>query len=337
MNAPQLASTLAFLSHGASYGAGQHRVERIETHMSWVFLSADFAYKLKKPIHVDLIDFTTVEARLFYCQEELRLNRRLSPDIYLAVVPITLDGMNQLHLDGEGTPVEWLVKMRRLPAARMLDAALSRRSVPAPDIRRLAAMLATFHNALPTEPVDAIAYRDRFGHQLQQIQDELGEPRYAIERKHLDVLGAAQARALLSVSHLLETRVHQGKVIEGHGDLRAEHVCMLPKIAIIDCLEFSRDLRILDRADELGFLALECERLGARGMAELLLRSYARYASDAPEAALVHFYQSFRASKRALIALRHLREDQFSYSPHWRRTALSYLALAAEHAAHCTF
>ena len=130
-----------------------------------------------------------------------------------------------------------------------------------------------------------------------------------------------------------ERRALTGKIVEGHGDLRPEHVFMGPPLCIIDCLEFARALRLVDPADEVGFLALECERLGAPDAGALLLRTYAEMSGDAPAPALVHFYQSYRAGTRARIAIRHLAEAQFRNSPEWPRRALRYLDLAEQHQA----
>ena len=120
-------------------------------------------------------------------------------------------------------------------------------------------------------------------------------------------------------------------IVEGHGDLRPEHVCLHPRIAVIDCLEFSRELRIIDAVDEVGFLALECERLGAPELGRILLRAYIENTGDSPAVALLGFYQSFRAALRARIAIRHLNEEKFRYSAEWRRRALDYLDLAQRH------
>jgi aminoglycoside phosphotransferase family enzyme len=134
---------------------------------------------------------------------------------------------------------------------------------------------------------------------------------------------------------LLDERVRAGRVVEGHGDLRPEHVCLRDPVAVIDCLEFSRELRVIDCIDELGFLALECERLGAAATGSALLHRYSELSGDWPPAPLLHFYQSCRASTRALIAARHQLDEKFRHSPHWGRRAQQYLQLAEQHIGHC--
>lgn len=326
-----LESKLAFLRQATSFPEPSGRVEAIETHMSWVFLTDGVAYKLKKPVSHDVLDFRTVDARRHYCEEEVRLNRRLAADIYLGVVALTIDCHGHLQLDGQGDTVDWLVKMRRLPAAHMLDHVIRNRTVRARDMRRIAARLAAFYRqcnpvALPTE-----AYRAAFLHAIDLDERELTQPQYRLPAGQVrDLCGAL--RAILNDRQAwFDARVRAGKIVEGHGDLRPEHICLVPEIAVIDCLEFSRDLRIVDPADEIGFLALECERLGAAPAGALLLRAYKELTGDRPSAALVHFYQSYRAILRARLAIRHLDEEKFRRSAEWRRRADDYLTLAQQH------
>lgn len=334
MNAalPSLASKVAFLSQAGSYGEKLHRVERIETHMSWVFLAGHFAYKLKKPVRTDLFDFGTLTARHHYCNEELRLNRRTAREIYLSLISLTLDDEGHLHLGGGGPAVDWLVKMRRVPSSIMLDFKIAHGSASRSDTLRIAQFLARFHLSLPSESLAPAAYLSRFRGQIEAHRVQLMDATFGLPAARTGTLHDAQTQALMLLSALLGERASRGALVEGHGDLRPEHICLLPEVAAIDCLEFSRDLRILDRADEAGYLALECERLGAPGIAQALLRAYCNHAGDRPPASLIHFYQSCRASTRALLALRHLKEEKFRYSPHWRRTASLYLDLAMEHA-----
>lgn len=332
MTEPPLESKLAFLSRAGNLCADGLRPVSIETHMSWVFLAGQFAYKFKKPIHNEFLDFSTLQARHFYCTEELRLNRRLAPEVYLNVLPLVLDSRGQIHFDGEGKPVEWIIKMLRLPEAFMLDATIARGALSTTSIGRVANKLARFYRALrPEEPLPS-DYVGQFETRIRSVTHSLGDVRYAIPVVRLAALGASLGQAFAVVSDLLKARAREAMLVEGHGDLRAEHVCLLPSTPIIDCLEFSRDLRILDRIDEVGFLALECERLGERAGASLLLSEYCRVSADMPASSLVNFYQAYRASLRALLALRHLDDERYCISPSWHRLALSYLDLAEGHA-----
>jgi aminoglycoside phosphotransferase family enzyme len=326
-----LESKVAFLRQATSFPESAYRVEAIETHMSWVFLTDEFAYKLKKPVHQALFDFRTLDARRHYCQEEVRLNRRLAERIYLGIVALSINGTGHLQLDKGGTVVDWLVKMRRLPTQHMLDYAIRTGAACADDMRRVAARLAAFYRACPPGMADPAAYRDALVLDKERNLHELGQPAYRLPAAQVRDLCRRQREVLDNRRDWFDDRVRAGRIVEGHGDLRPEHVCLAPEVAIIDCLEFSRALRTVDPADELGFLALECERLGAGELGISLLDSYSGVSGDRPSRALVHFYQSYRATLRARIAIKHLDEEKFRYSPEWRRRADDYLRLAKRH------
>lgn len=327
-----LEAKLAFLRQPSSYPFTVSRVESIETHMSWVFLTERHAYKLKKPVNYGMPDFSTLEARHFFCDEEIRLNRRLAPDIYLASLPLTANAGGHLGIDGDGEAVEWLVAMRRLPAERMLDRVLRLGLASAKDMVRIAARLAAFYRTCDPVVLSPAAYCQRFAEDIVLCRDTLADPGFGLPLAAVDAACALQRAALDRMAPLLARRADARRIVEGHGDLRAEHVCLADGIAIIDCLEFSRALRTADPFDELGFLALECERLGAPLLGDDLLRAYEEATGDNIPAALIHFYQSIRAALRARLAIRHLLEPVFRCSPEWARRTMQYLALAESHA-----
>lgn len=326
-----LESKVAFLRQPTSFPDPAYRVEAIETHMSWVFLTDGYAYKLKKPVCNEALDFCTVEARRRYCEEEVRLNRRLAGDVYIGIVALSIDALGHLQLGESGAIIDWLIKMRRLPVQHMLDYAIRNKTVRAQDIRRVAVRLARFYRECDPAAVDTAAYRAAFLRDIDRNQQELTRPEYRLPGQQVHHLSRMQRFILNDKAEWFDARVRAGKIVEGHGDLRPEHVCLEPEIAVIDCLEFSRDLRIVDPADELGFLALECERLGAAQSGELLLQVYSETSGDWPDMALMHFYQGFRAVLRARIAIRHLDEEKFRYSAEWRRRASDYLQLAQKY------
>jgi aminoglycoside phosphotransferase family enzyme len=332
---PSLEAKVAFLREPASYPDPTFHVEARETHMSWLFLLDHHVYKLKKPVCHSLLDFRSVAARRHFCEEEIRLNVRLAPQVYLGLVPLTLGNRRHLALGGSGAIVDWLVRMRRLPAKRMLDFAILHGGVAANDLERVAATLAAFYRTLPPEPLSEADYAARFAQQAQSNVAELSREAFELPVAQVQRVCNAQLATLERIRPLLDARVRAGRIVEGHGDLRPEHICLCDPLAVIDCLEFSRELRILDCVDELGFLALECERLGASATGSTLLRRYAALSGDAAPAMLMHFYQSCRASTRALIAARHLLDEKFRHSPHWVRRAEQYLRLAEQHLGQC--
>lgn len=328
-----LDAKVAFLRQPAHYPHPVYRVDAIETHMSWVFLAGAYAYKLKKPVRLDLLDFGSIDARRHYCEEEVRLNRRLAPDIYLGIVALGTGEQGHLGLGECGGIVDWLVRMRRIPARHMLDHAIHHRTLRANDMRRLAAVMAAFYAAASPVAIDPGAYRAGFLRQVDRNQRDLVRPAYRMPRAEVEEVCHAQRALLTDRWEWFDRRVAAHRIVEGHGDLRPEHVCLAPQVAIIDCLEFSRELRIVDPADELGFLALECERLRAGSAGELLLRAYGDLTGDRPGAGLLNFYQGFRASLRAWLTIRHLDEEKFRHSAEWRRRAGVYLSLARQHQA----
>lgn len=331
---PGLAAKVAFLSQCGAYPETTARVVRVETHMSWVFLLDANAYKLKKPARLAYLDFSTPARRKFFCDEELRLNRRLSDGVYLDVVPLAMgaDGTLRIGDDagskGGDVVVDWLVHMRRLPAERMLDRMIVERRLDEAALRRVVGRLASFYRAAPPVPMAPVDYRAQFAAAIRQNGDELMKPRYGLDADEVEATFRQQLAALEHRATLLDGRAAAGRVVEGHGDLRPEHVCLMARPQIIDCLEFSRELRLLDPADELAFLALECGRLGAPWARECIFLTYAEATGDAPPEALVSFYQSYRAGIRARIAAWHLDDPSVQAPAKWIARAVEYLRLA---------
>ncbi len=325
-------AVLAFLRRPSSYPFPTSEVARIETHMAWVFMTDTRAYKLKKPVRYAYLDFSTLEARRRNCEEEVRLNRRLAPDIYLGTVPLTRTSEGALRLGGEGRPVEWLTEMRRLPAERMLDRAIRDGTWRLEDLEALGRLLADFFGRATPEPLTSERYTALLRADVEENRRELvRESVLASRRPGIEALADGQLAFLRACGSSIEARVRERRVVEGHGDLRPEHICLGPPLAVIDCIEFNRAFRILDAADELAYLRLECERLGDARPGEVVLGTYRRTAPDAPPPPLMEFYMSHRAFLRAKIAVWHLRDDQIIDLERWRSRAETYLDLAESH------
>jgi aminoglycoside phosphotransferase family enzyme len=344
-----------FLKRADSYSDRPRKVETVETHISWVFLTENYAYKLKKPVRYEFLDFRTIDARHHDCDEEIRLNRRLARDVYIAAVPLNTDEAGKLHLGenrisensklegesseggGDASPyvrntVDWLVKMRRLPAEKMLDYAIKNRTLREIDVTRVALMLAKFYEGSSPVEIAPSKYRQRFEADIQANLRELTTPVYGMPIDLASGICAAQLEFLKRESQLFAWRVQEGRIIEAHGDLRPEHICLETEPVIIDSLEFKREFRILDPADELSFLALECELLGAPPfVTNLIFETYSRITSDIPPQKLVQFYKSHRAGLRAKLAVWHLREPKIPDISKWLILARKYLDLADAH------
>jgi aminoglycoside phosphotransferase family enzyme len=329
---PKLADKVAFLRRSEAYPDPVARVDAIETHMSWVFLADGRAYKLKKPVRYDFLDFSTREARRIDCEAEVRLNSRLAPEVYVDVVPLTRDKAGGLAISGAGEAVDWLVEMRRLPAERMLDRALATGTAGPHAAQDVAAILAEFHRALAPVATTPAGYRARLAQDIEACRSELAKPAYALRADEVRPIAETLVAFLGARAPVFDQRVAAGRIVEGHGDLRPEHVCLLAPPVVIDCLAFNREFRVLDAADEMAYLAMECERLGHAEFAAAMLSAYRRAAHDDVPDALVHFYCAYRALVRAKIAAMHTRDAAAGEVPKWIGRAREYLALGESHA-----
>lgn len=324
-------AVLDFLTRPDSYADRPTTIEVVETHFAWVFLSREFVYKLKKPIRFRGLDLTTVAARRANCELEVALNRRLSDGVYVGVTPLGLRG-TELVLDGPGVPIEWLVKMRRLPAERTLDRVARDGTIRDADLVRLVDRLCSYYERAARAPWTPAEYRRaldlrsaQYGAELRALA--LGPGVTARVRQ----LTAAQSRFIDVHAARLERRMASGRVVDAHGDLRPEHVFLGDPIQIIDCLEFSSELRLLDSAEEVAFLALELARLGQAAVGERIIDVYRRRGADPAEPDLLGFYRSSRALVRAVLAALHVADTPSDVRERWRTSAAWYLdeALAA--------
>ena len=328
----RLAEKVAFLKRPDTYPDASPRVAAVETHMSWVFLTESFAHKLKKPVRYEYLDFSTLEARRHNCEEEVRLNRRLAPRVYIAAVPLVVDAEGSLRLDGEGETVDWLVRMRRLPSERMLDAAIVRNTVRPRELKAIALLLASFFRTAIRVVIPPSQYRRRFRESIAGNKRELEAPEFGLPADALKRVCETLGRVLTDEAPLFDRRVRRGCLVEGHGDLRPEHVYLGPEPAVIDCLEFNREFRVQDWADELAYLAMECERLGSPGVGKTILETCCRELDDRPPETLIDFYKAYRALLRAKLAILHLRDEDVSDPEKWRLRTAEYLQLAETYA-----
>ena len=333
---PSLADKTAFLGRPGSFPEPTTRVDAIETHMSWVFLTDHYAYKLKKPVRFKLLNLATLEDRKRNCEAEVEWNRRLAPEVYLGVVPLGMDENGRLVLGSETGVVDWLVKMRRLPAERMLDRVIAAGNLESADLRRVAETLAAFYQRATRADLSEEHYRLRFVREIEEIGRELEETS-PIAKDRIDAISTELQSFVRLRADLLDARVREGRIVEAHGDLRPEHVCLLPQPVVIDCLEFDPNLRLLDPADELSFLIVECELAGGPPfIEEVLFGTYGQRASDWPPGPLVSFYKTFRAFLRAKITIWHLKDREVKDPDKWISRTSRYVE-AAERNLHGSF
>ncbi len=281
--------------------AEKEGAEIIETHISWVLMCTGLVYKIKRPVRFSFLDFSSAERREFFCNEEVRLNRRLSPDVYLGVVPVSEEGGGPM-LNGSGRIIDHAVKMKRLDNGRMMSRLLAEGMVSEEDISALASEVARFHKG-------AEAAKGRFGTPdlvASQIAD-LGSHRAGIEKacglgRWVDDILARSARFITKNRKLMEGRVADGMVRDCHGDLHSRNVFLQDGIRIVDCIEFSRDFRCIDVASDVAFMAMDLDYSGREDLSRLFIDEYVSGTGDGGLEELLPIYKCYRANVRAKIA-----------------------------------
>lgn len=306
-------------------------VELIETHFAWVFMAGAYAYKMKKPIAYPLLDLRTLADRHRNCLDEVRLNRRLAPEVYLGAVPLVITKEGSLRVDGEGSEIDWLVWMKRLPAACMLDRAMVEKTATPAALEKMGALLAEFYERQRRYFFPAHQYLSRLLGRATAEGAELLASELKLDAPSVKSAVAAVHASLNSLRGELGERAMHGRVVECHGDLRPEHICLAPT-CVIDSLEFSRELRTMDPVEELAFLRLECEVAGAIEVAEQIIASYQQCAGDRFSRRLLDSYQSCRALVRAKILAWHVLDPTVASLAPWTEKAQAYVALAERHA-----
>ena len=325
------AQKLAALRSVDCYPVPASSVELIETHFAWVFLVGEYAYKMKKPVALPLLDLRSVADRHRNCLAEVGLNRRLAPDVYLDAVPLMLDTRGALTVGGEGSIVDWLVWMKRLPAQFMLDRAIADKTATAASLSEVGALLARFYERQPRYFIPAGDYLERLIERTAAEGKALLGPELNLEVTRVETAVAAVVASLQSLQPELTSRAQEGRVRECHGDLRPEHICLAP-LCVIDSLEFSRELRILDPAEELAFLRLECQVVGAPEVAERVVAAYQQLSGDLFSPRLLDCYQACRALVRAKILAWHVLDPSVAALGPWAEKAHAYVELAERYA-----
>ncbi len=320
----------------ATYPEPVGPIEFRETHISRLYLTPHHVYKIKKPVDFGFLDFTTLEQRQHFCQEEVRLNQRFAPDTYLGVVPIRSTAAG-IRLGGRGIVVEYAVQMRRLSAQQMLDRRLAETdpSLPA-EMERLGRRLAALHEESPVcrengGKSDLETVYLNWQENFRQASPFLG---HTLSARALALLTDYVHRFLDAHADLLTARERSGFVREGHGDLHAEHVCLTEPIRIYDCIEFNRRFRVADTAADFAFLLMDLEFRRRRDLARRLREAYGRAWEDPDLDRLLPFYKIYRAFVRgkveSFLAADHeaettTRNEAAALAMHYFNLALAYL------------
>lgn len=307
----------------------------LQTHISWVLLTGPYAYKFKKPVNLGFLDFSTLALRKHFCAEELRLNRRLAPELYVEVITVT-GSPEQPVLNGRGPALEYAVKMRQFPQSAQLDEVLANGKLTAQHIDGLAETVAGFHQRTERADVDSPYGRPEQVYQpvlenFQHIRHSPGLAQYAVR---LDALEAwCQTRFKRLQAGIID-RKDNGYVREGHGDMHLRNLALLDeKVVPFDCLEFNPELRWIDVMNDIAFLLMDLDDRQQSSLAWRFLNRYLELTGDYAGVALLNFYKVYRALVRAKVdAIRlgqpHLDQQEREKT---RSDFLSYIALAEDY------
>jgi aminoglycoside phosphotransferase family enzyme len=304
----ELSSLIDALSDTAAYPHPVKKVEVRQTHISVVFLAGSYAYKIKKSVDLGFLDFTTLEKRCHFCQEEVRLNRRLAPTVYLGIVPVTRTPSG-VTIGGSGEAIEWAVKMERLPEEATLLQRLGRGEIDVKLAESLAGKIASFHvgadrgeqiAAFGRFEVVARNARENFDQAVPQVGITLSA--FVLER-----LRARTENLLARLQPLIEARARSGVPCDTHGDLHLDHVYLFPEhqppadLVVIDCIEFNERFRYADPISDMAFLVMDLHFHGRRDLGLAFADAYFRASKDEPGRALLPFYTAYRAAVRGKV------------------------------------
>ena len=277
-------------------------VELVQTQMSFIFLTEDYVYKVKKPVDLGYLDYTTLNKRHFYCQREVELNRRLCPDVYLGVVPITRGGSGIL-VGGQGKVIEYAVKMRRLPQQAMMNVLLANNQVSPQMVSRVARKLAGFHQRAETNAhistfgdLEAITKNteENFTQTERYVGNTISREKYQRIKDYTD--GFVKKNA-----SLFWKRIAKGRIRDCHGDLHAAHICFTNGICIFDCIEFNDRFRYCDIASEVAFLAMDLDHYRRADLSQSFVNAYIDMSRDREINKLLNFYKCYRAYVRGKV------------------------------------
>jgi aminoglycoside phosphotransferase family enzyme/predicted kinase len=339
LDASALPAIVQAMMRPAFYPQPPEKVELIQTHISYLFIAGAFVYKLKKPVRFSFLDCTKLGQRRHFCAEEIRLNRRLAPDVYLGMYPIIRAGsdyalgeQSQVHAQA----VDYVLKMRRLPNECMLDRKLAHGEVDRSTVRGLASIIVNFYRATSSAHASKYAVASELWRliigELAEVEPFVG---VTITAQELQTIENYCRKFIASHWKMLNARVEAGHVREGHGDLRCEHICIEDgRISIFDCVEFSERLRTCDLASEVGFLAMDLDRLGAPDLADELVGDITESTQDEDLPVLMPFYKCYRAIIRGVVETLRSREAEIGEAERKSAVALAsrYFALACSYA-----
>ena len=300
----QLPSFIKDLLHPDKYDHPVAETDLVQTHISYVILAGDFVYKFKKPVDFGFLNFSTLEKRKLFCRQELTLNQRLCPDIYLNMVNVTAD-VNGFTINGTENIVEYGVKMVRMPESAMMSNVIGRKELEKSHLDAIIDVLVPFYqNAEGGEKLKSFGEAESVGinvlENFEQTETFIG--RGALNRQQFEIIGA-YARSVLADGHIFKQRMDENKIRDCHGDLYSANICLDENVHIFDCIEFNERFRYSDIAADVAFLAMDLDFHGLDGLSEYFLNRFSELSADPGVLKLAGFYKCYRAYVRGKIGL----------------------------------
>jgi len=317
-----------------AYDEEPGRIELIQTHISFVFLTRSFVYKVKKAVNLGFLDFTTLEKRRFFCQKELELNRRLCGDMYLEVVPINRS--EAIKINGEGKTVEYAVKMKRMPQEKMMSCLLEKKKVNNTLVDRIAKMIADFHSKAETNrrisefgslAVIEANWKENF-EQTEEFVDQ------TISMKDFQLIRETAEAYMTRNKSLFEIRITEGRVRDCHGDIHSGNIFVTDRIYIFDAIEFNERFRYSDVAADVAFLAMDLDFRERPDLSDFFVEKYIKYSGDQELTKLLPFYKCYRAYVRGKVTSFKLKDPSVGYEEKKiaKKEAKAYFKLASTYA-----
>ncbi len=320
-------SLIEALLNPAAYPHPVTHIELIETHISWVLLTGQYAYKIKKNVQFDFLDFSTLDKRHFYCQEELRFNSRFAPGLYLQLVPITGSAQHP-HMNGSGEAIEYAVQMKQFDGSMLLSHVADRGELSADIIDQLAELTAEFHRHAASDTSNSHFGTPQETHHWFQgnfahIRPLISNEKFLHQILQLEYWGE---QALLKNNRLMEQRKRQGFIRECHGDLHLGNITLIDgKVTPFDGIEFNPGLHWIDVISEIAFVVMDLQQRGLNQFAYRFMNRYLSASGDYDGLALLPYYLVYRALVRCKVALLRWQQHQ---NPQDLQEAESYTCLA---------
>ncbi len=322
---------VAELMNPESYDEPVKEVRLAQTHISWIFLTGKYVYKIKKPVDFGFLDFTTLEKRKFFCEKELELNKRLAPDMYLEVVPINQSD-DRIKIKGEGKTIEYAVKMREIPQETMMLKLLEKNGVDNVLIEKIAKIVADFHSkAKIIKKSDFETVRFNWDENFDQVKPFISK---TIDKNEFGFIETKIREFLTSKRTLFEKRSSEGKIKDCHGDLHSGNIFISDKIYIFDAIEFNERFRFGDVASEVAFLAMDLDFHNKPELSKHFIEKYMEYSKDEELKKFLDFYKCYRAFVRGKVTSFKLDDKNISdkEKEESKNIAKEYFDLASEYA-----